>query len=82
MEILAKNPLGLTLYYDEFMGFLKSMDKYRSGDDVQKWLSIWSGKMIRVDRKKQDSTLVTMPFMNNVGTIQTDVLIKFIHSFN
>ncbi len=81
LEILAENPLGLTLYYDEFMGFLKSMDKYRSGDDVQKWLSIWSGKMIRLDRKKQDSVLIGMPFMNNVGTIQTDVLIKFIHSF-
>jgi hypothetical protein len=81
LDILSTNQLGLTLYNDEYMGFLNSMNKYRSGDDVQKWLSIWSNKPMRIDRKKQESVLISMPFVNSVGTIQTDVLIKFIHSF-
>ena len=79
-EILAANPQGLTLYYDEFMSFLNSMNKYRSGDDMQTWLSIWSAKMMRVDRKKQMGVLLKQPFVNCVGTIQGDVLTKFIAS--
>ncbi len=79
-DILAENPQGLTLYYDEFMAFLNSMNKYRSGDDMQIWLSIWSAKLMRVDRKNRMGVLIKQPFVNCIGTIQTDVLIKYITS--
>ncbi|PQJ10791.1 hypothetical protein CJD36_012540 [Flavipsychrobacter stenotrophus] len=83
-DVLVENKAGLTLYADEYLSFLNSMNKYRggAGDDMQTHLTMWSGKPIKVDRKKKSSPWILQPFLNNAGTIQTDVLIKFISNLN
>lgn len=76
VEILETN--AITVYHDEFAGFLKSFNRYRAGDDMEKWLSIWSNAHLRSDRKNNKGKLIKRPFANCVGTIQQDVLINFL----
>jgi hypothetical protein len=80
LDILISN--DVTVFYDEFKGFLNSMNKYRSGDDMEKWLSIWSGSQIRADRKGKRGAVISAPFANCIGTIQPDVLLNFLNQNN
>lgn len=81
LDILVKN--DVTVVYDEFQGFLNSMNKYRpGGDDMQKWLSIWKGEQFRTDRKGRKGELVENAFANCIGTIQPDVLLTFLNRNN
>lgn len=76
-NLLTQNPSGLLLHSDEFSGFLDGMDKYRQGDDVQKWLSIWSNMPISIDRVSKEPQFLQDPFITIAGTIQPDLLYKF-----
>lgn len=80
LEILENN--DVTVYHDEFYGFLSSFNKYRGGDDMEKWLSIWSAAQMRTDRKNKKGKLIEKPFANCIGTIQQDVLVDFLTKNN
>jgi len=78
IPILKQNPRGLLLERDELVGWVKSMDQYKSGgkgSERQFWLSTWSGKQVSVDRKSQEGPIsVLKPFISVIGGIQPDVL--------
>ena len=38
------NAVGV--FKDELVGWLKDMNKYRAGSDLEFWLSVWSGKLL------------------------------------
>ena len=61
---------------DELVGWVKSMDQYRSGRgaDRQFFLSVWSRQPIKVDRKGAKPILVSNPCLAVVGGIQPDLL--------
>jgi hypothetical protein len=69
---------GLVLFRDELVGWVKSMDAYRSGGkgaDRQHYLSMWSRSPIKIDRKSRpDPVIVDRPCLSVVGGIQPDVL--------
>lgn len=69
---------GLVLFRDELVGWVKSMDAYRSGGkgaDRQHYLSMWSRSPIKIDRKSRpDPIVVDRPCLSVVGGIQPDVL--------
>lgn len=68
---------GVVLHKDEGLGWVKSMDAYRSGrgGDRQNYLSAWSRQTIKVDRKgNPEPIIVHRPSLSVVGGIQTDLL--------
>jgi Protein of unknown function (DUF3987) len=75
-EMLAGSK-GLALFRDELVGWVKSMDQYRSGKgaDRQHYLSMWSRTSIKIDRKSTPiPIIVPRPCLSVVGGIQPDVL--------
>lgn len=80
-EMLA-DAKGLVLFRDELVGWVKSMDAYRSGGkgaDRQHYLSMWSRSPIKIDRKSRpDPIVVDRPCLSVVGGIQPDVLPELI----
>lgn len=69
---------GLVLFRDELVGWVRSMDAYRSGGkgaDRQHYLSMWSRSAIKIDRKSRpDPIIVARPCLSVVGGIQPDIL--------
>jgi hypothetical protein len=68
---------GLALFRDELVGWVNSMDQYRSGKgaDRQHYLSMWSRTSIKIDRKSSPiPIIVPRPCLSVVGGIQPDVL--------
>lgn len=74
MQILSVNPGGCVVVADELSGFLKRMNQYKSGDDVQKWLELWDGGTTRLQRISRAQTYVESAFCSIIGGIQPGVL--------
>lgn len=75
-EMLAGSK-GLVLFRDELVGWVKSMDQYRSGKgaDRQHYLSMWSRAQIKIDRKSSPIPIIVQrPCLSVLGGIQPDVL--------
>lgn len=75
---MLSNAKGLVLFRDELVGWVRSMDAYRSGGkgaDRQHYLSMWSRSPIKIDRKSRpDPVIVSRPCLSVVGGIQPDIL--------
>lgn len=71
----SKNAVGV--FKDELAGWFKDMNKYREGSDLQFWLSTWSGKSVKLNRKTAKSSFVNSPLIPVLGGIQPNIL----HSF-
>lgn len=70
IDQLSYNPFGVTILYDELAGFINSLDKYRKGDDVQLYLSLFQGSHISRDTLTHGTTEIPNPFVSIIGTIQ------------
>lgn len=71
MHQQSDNSVGV--FKDELAGWLKDMNKYRAGSDLEFWLSTWSGKHVSLNRKTSDSNFVDKPFMPVLGGIQPTI---------
>lgn len=67
-------PHGIGIFKDELAGWLKDMNKYRSGSDLEAWLSSWSGSSININRMTRPGSFVEKPFMPVIGGIQPGIL--------
>lgn len=74
VKILSNNPQGCCILADELSGFLKRMNRYGDNDEVQKWLELWSGSPVLLQRISRDENKVDNPFCSIVGGIQPGVL--------
>lgn len=74
IKILSQNKLGCAVLADELSGFLKRMNQYKTGDEVQKWLELWSGAPVLLQRISRDENKVQDPFCTVIGGIQPGVL--------
>ena len=78
--VMADNNRGLIQFKDELAGFLHGMDQYRAGgkgSDRPKYLSIWSGKRIKIDRAKHEANIpirVPHPCLTLFGPLVPDSL--------
>lgn len=68
------NKRGIGVYADELATWFKNFNRYNKGSEEQFWLSVWSGKAIRINRKTTEPTYITKPFISVIGTIQPKVL--------
>lgn len=74
VKILSGNPSGCCILADELSGFLKRMNRYGDNDEVQKWLELWSGSPVLLQRISRDENKVDNPFCSIIGGIQPGVL--------
>lgn len=74
IKILSVNKAGCCVFSDELSGFLKRMNQYKAGDEVQKWLELWSGSPVLLQRISRDENKVDDPFCTIIGGIQPGVL--------
>lgn len=77
-EVLAEvhkyNKRGIGVYADELAGWYKNFNRYNKGAEQERWLKIWSAKQINIDRKSSEPTLISHPFINVIGNMQTGIL--------
>jgi hypothetical protein len=65
---------GISISSDEILSWFKGMNKYQNGrgSDRQEFLSLWSGRTIKCDRKGGGTTYRRFPVASVVGGIQPD----------
>ncbi len=68
------NSRGIGVYADELAGWVRNFNRYNKGSEEEFWISAWSGKPIRINRKTTEPTYVPNPFISVIGTIQPAVL--------
>lgn len=73
-ELHEANPNGIGILKDELVGWIKDMNKYREGSDLQKYLSCWSNGTFSSDRKTSSSSYVDKAFIPIIGGVQPSVL--------
>ena len=71
MHQQSDNSVGV--FKDELAGWLKDMNKYRAGSDLEFWLSTWSGKSVNVNRMTRAGSFVDKPFIPVLGGIQPTI---------
>jgi len=74
VDIHKFNLRGIGVYNDELASWYKNFNRYNKGSEEQFWLSAWSGKPIRVNRKTSDPNYIPFPFISVIGTIQPGIL--------
>jgi len=73
-QILESNPKGVVLDQDELLAWVKGMNSYRKGSDLEYFLSIWSGTPVKVTRTAKDTKWIEYPFLNVIGSVQPKML--------
>jgi hypothetical protein len=74
VNVLQYNNKGCVMLADELIGFMNRMNAYKQGDDLQKWLEMWDGSSIMLQRMSRDETKISDYTCNVVGGIQPGVL--------
>ena len=74
IELHQERDNGVAVFKDELAGWLKDMNKYRDGSDLEFWLSSWSGKTVSVNRVQRGVSIVNKPFIPVLGGIQPSIL--------
>lgn len=77
VELHGENKNGIGVNKDELAGWMLDMNKYRSGSDMQHWLSSWSGQQINLNRKTARSSFVQKAFIPVLGGIQPSIMDTF-----
>lgn len=72
--ILAENPKGCGMVYDEIAGFVGRFNRYNSGADEQMFLSLFNGDTILRDRMNGGNAYAKHSFLTIIGTTQPTVL--------
>jgi hypothetical protein len=77
IDLHEENPNSIGVFKDELAGWLKDMNKYRAGSDLEFWLSSWSGTPISLNRKTSKNAFVDKPFIPVIGGIQPSIFDDF-----
>jgi hypothetical protein len=73
VDMHQENDNSLGVFKDELAGWLKDMNRYRAGSDLEFWLSTWSGKSVNVNRMTRAGSFVDKPFIPVLGGIQPTI---------
>lgn len=72
-DLHEDNEMGVGIYKDELNGWLKDMNKYKPGSDLEFWLSCWSNEPANLTRKTSKSSFIQSPLMPVLGGIQPGI---------
>ena len=73
-SIHSFNTRGLGVNVDELASWFKNFNRYNKGSEEPFWLSVWSGNIIKVNRKTSENINIPVPFISVAGTIQPAIL--------
>lgn len=76
----SDNSVGV--FKDELAGWIKDMNKYKEGSDLEFWLSTWSGSPVILTRITRSGSFIENPFIPILGGIQPTILESFNTSQN
>jgi hypothetical protein len=80
-ELLAENPNGLTLFRDELIGFLRSMDRQGHESDRGFYLEAWNGSnAYAYDRIGRGTIMIPNTCLAIFGTIQPGPLARYLRA--
>lgn len=74
IELHEENPNAVGVFKDELAGWIKDMNKYRQGGDLEQWLSSWSNEPIILNRKTVKNNYIDSPIIPVLGGIQPAIL--------
>jgi len=74
MHEQSKNAVGI--FRDELAGWVNDMTRYRSGSDMERWLSCFSGESLILNRKTSKNSVIEKPCIPILGGIQPAILEK------
>lgn len=77
IDLHEENKNAIGVFKDELAGWFKDMNKYRTGSDLESWLSCWNGNSISLNRKTAKSSFVDKPFIPVLGGIQPGIMDQF-----
>lgn len=77
VDLHEENKNSIGVFKDELAGWFKDMNKYRTGSDIESWLSCWNGTSISLNRKTAKSSFVDKPFIPVLGGIQPGIMDQF-----
>lgn len=72
--MLAANPKGIGMVYDEIAGFVGRFNRYNSGADEQMFLTLFNGSSVMRDRMNGASAFAKTTYLTIIGTTQPSVL--------
>ncbi len=72
--ILADNPKGCGMVYDEIAGFVGRFNRYSAGSDEQMFLSLFNGESITRDRMSGADAYAEHSYLTIIGSTQPSVL--------
>jgi hypothetical protein len=77
VDLHQENDNAVGVFKDELAGWFKDMNKYRSGSDLEFWLSCWSGKSVYLNRITRAGSFIEKPFIPVLGGIQPSIFNQF-----
>lgn len=70
MGILSENDNGILMHCDELTDLTANLNRYSKGDNLPKFLKMWSNGSVQVDRKGDDPLMVPRPFLSVLSGTQ------------
>lgn len=77
VQLHQENKNSVGVFKDELSGWMKDMNKYREGSDLEFWLSTWSGQSVNLNRITRAGSFVSHPHIPVIGGIQPNILSGF-----
>ena len=77
VDLHQENDNAVGVFKDELAGWLKDMNKYKQGSDLEFWLSCWSGKAVNLNRITRAGSFVSSPNISVIGGIQPTIFNTF-----
>jgi hypothetical protein len=74
LDLHSGNRNGVGILRDELSGWIKDLNKYRPGSDLETYLSCWSNGSIMSNRKTAKNSYVSNAFVPIIGGVQPSIL--------
>lgn len=74
LDLHSGNKNGVGILRDELSGWIKDLNKYRPGSDLETYLSCWSNGHIMSNRKTAKNSYVSNAFVPIIGGVQPSIL--------
>lgn len=74
IKAMKENPNGMGIFKDELNGFFEELNRYKTGGNLEFYLSAFSGGMYTKNRASYDAITIDNIFLSIIGSVQPQVL--------
>lgn len=72
-ELHNENKICFSILRDELTGWIKDLNKYRKGSDLETYLSFWSNSTALIDRKTSGNSYIPNSYVPIIGGVQPSI---------